>query len=209
MSENYENNLNLYDQKKLIYHDKLLGSWMTYRLEQDKTFLIFSAGAISLFITLLTTVKFPSIWSLVFIYLAIIAFLTTGLVIVYLTFDKNSDYVKSILNEIEHDMNTVDKHLNVLDKITRIGFLLGIIFALISGTISATYNFELRKNPMSDNKKFESHALDSIRGLHTLKPALATNPSKEKGLHDLKDLKPKAPEQPVNTNSKVPGKKIS
>ncbi len=149
---------------------------------------------------------------IVFIFIAILAFLLTALIILYLTFSKNADYILSILLQVKE--GCVNKELFGLDKFTRWAFFIGIVFALISGIICATYKVDSKGKHMSKNEKIVSQksitAMDSLRDLHALKPTVNTNKNdspKNQGFPNLEELKAKASMPTPNNNSKLQDKK--
>ena len=116
------------DDKKKEYYAAQANAWFNTRLEYDKSLLVLSAGAIGLLVTLLTTVGVET-FTLLYIYIGSLICFIICLFSVLTIFFWNSKHLEDLIA----GKKTYDSLLAVLDKISIVTFIIGIILASIIG----------------------------------------------------------------------------
>lgn len=138
VEESYQNAQKNHEKKALVYYEHLLDSLIITRMEYDKSLLLISIGGVGLLITLLTTLKFPSIYYILFFIISILALLITGIMIAY-TFYISTTYIKFILANQNKKAEKENKKLKLLRWIIVFSFTSGIAFAVGVGILAAVY----------------------------------------------------------------------
>ena len=127
--------------KEVAYYSAIVQGWINTRMERDKSLLTLSAAALGLLVTLLTSVGVKSILLAAFYALAIICF-TCALITAIKIFRRNADYLEKIAQEKDKEnLKTEEVCLRKLDKLLYLSFIIGVVFALVIGVISAINNF--------------------------------------------------------------------
>ena len=159
------------EQKAIEFYAASVNAWYASALEHDKSIFTIANGAIALLITLLTTVGFEGLFSLILFVTAIISFLIT-IALLLLVFRKNQVYIQQVLTNGEVE------NLGILDRAAQIVFGLGVLFACALGVnvaIISVHNKQAEKEctMATDNKPTQNqrtHAFDSVNGAANLQP---------------------------------------
>ena len=156
------------NDKAVQFYAAKANAWFNTKLEYDKSLLILSAGAIGLLITLLTTVGVKSITLLLIFIVAIISFIICLIAILGI-FSRNAKHLEDLIQ----NKNINDSVLSILDSVTILSFILGVILTSIIG-ISIATNEVLRKEIMMTDKKetVQKNVFlkDSFNGAKNLSP---------------------------------------
>jgi hypothetical protein len=158
-----------YKAKSKLFYSAMISAWLNTRLERDKQLLGLSATSIGLLVTLLRTVGVSSRLQIVFFALALFAFLTTLISVVYIL-GENSTHIENLLAGSE----TKRKSLTVLDTVAGISFIMGIMLVITIGIHSAVVNLNDKGIAMSQeqirNIRIERVQNDSLNGADKLRP---------------------------------------
>ena len=133
------------DQKEVEFYAAKANAWFSTKLEYDKSLLFLSAGAIALLVTLLTTVGVNSILSL-FIFTGAVSSFVICLFSLLAIFNGNAKHLEMLISG-KHENDGV---LALLDNISIISFVIGVILTAIIGLSTATNIFILKENAMSE-----------------------------------------------------------
>ena len=161
-------------QKNVEFYAASVTAWYASALEHDKSIFALAAGAIALLVTLLTTVGFEELASLVLFAIAILSFLVT-IASLLQVFRKNQDYIQQMLVS-----GRVENHptLKLLDRTAQISFGVGVLFAAAVGFNVAITSFHKKQAEKehamaTENKSTQTqraHAFDSVNGAASLQP---------------------------------------
>ena len=77
--EPFEYSQKIYEKRLLIYYEHLLDSWMSSRMEYDKSLLLISMGGVGLLTSLLMTIPSLSFYNVLFFVLSISALLVSAI----------------------------------------------------------------------------------------------------------------------------------
>lgn len=158
------------EEKEIQYYSAIVNSWITTLFERDKGLLSLSAGGIAIVVTLITTIGYGNLVTLILSYVAIILFIIS-LVSVLIIFRRNADYLENVINDNQKE----DECLKMLDKITITTFITGIIFASAAGiTISINKYMEtaMPKKNTNINKTSKQDSLNKISSMQPLQKSL-------------------------------------
>jgi hypothetical protein len=163
-------------QKSVEFYAASVAAWYASAIEHDKSIFALAGGGIALLITLLTTVGFEDITTLVLFALAVGSLLIT-LITLLIVFNSNQEYIRRMLtSEVVID----DPSLRLLDKVARATFAVGVLFACFVGFSAAITSFNNKRaekeRVMATEKKSPqtqvTHAFDSVNGASSLQPQM-------------------------------------
>jgi hypothetical protein len=179
-------------QKDIQHYSASVTAWFDSALEHDKSLLTLAAGGIGLLLTLLTTVGVSSCVALVLYALAIAAFLTT-IVCVLFIFKRNKTHIEEVIHGARIGG---DRVLTILDVVASISFGFGALLAAVIGVVSATSSFTNRSIEMSNKERID--ILESMNNLTRLQVSAPTEIKSFSGASRLRI------DQPISTQPVTP-----
>ena len=136
--------------KEVEYYSQAVSAWFATRLEADRSLLAISAGAIGLFLTLLSAFHIPNVVVAILFILALLSFLLV-IVVVLIIFRKNADYLQKVLTEGAGR----DPLLGFLDVVAAWSFGIGVVLSVIIGMYVAINNASLEGKMSSEENRLE------------------------------------------------------
>jgi len=143
------------NEKSNLYYSALLNAWFTTHISHSKSLLTIAGGGTAVLVTLLTTVGIASLYSGIFLVLAIVCFLITifsvikiynlntkriQLEISYLKEKINVD--NSNMNKVERKIKKLKKSMKFRDSISQKSLMVGVILSLLFGITNVKINME-------------------------------------------------------------------
>ena len=154
--------------KEIEFYAAKVNAWFNTKLEYDKSLLVLSAGAIGLLITLLTTSGVRTITLLFLFGVAIVSFVVC-LGSVLAIFLRNAKHLESLIAGKTGN----DSLLEILDSISIVSFILGVVLAAIIGMATAANQVFTTEAIMSDKKDTTQHNVplrESFNGAANVAP---------------------------------------
>jgi uncharacterized membrane protein YgcG len=170
-----------YEAKDKVFYAAMISAWINTKLERDKQLLGLSVTAIGFLVALLRTVGVSDLAQLGLFSFALFAFLVT-IISVIAILGENAAHIEKMLDSSE----TESKALTVLDKVSGISFVAGMVLIVIIGINSALINLGEKGKSMPQENPSETTPLtvfckDSWNGISKLRPqppkAAQTNPT--------------------------------
>ena len=177
--------------KNVVHYQVLLSAWIESRMEQDKTIITLSAGAIALLVTIITTVGIKGFWQYLFATTAFAGFIT-AICSCLPIYQLNAKHLEENLRS-ESTENTSNL-LKKLDKITIRSFYTGIVcFVLMALFVSfqKTGGLTMAEKKQGAPKKVEK-IQESVSGIKKLSPQEIEIGKSLEGINNLspQNLKP-------------------
>lgn len=113
-------------QKDIAFYASCVQAWINTRMEVDKSILTLSTGGIGLLVTLLISIGIDTVLELIVYIAAIVFFLITISINLYV-FERNSEYLEKVIE------NENPKSLKGYDTLKKYTFIFALILALLIG----------------------------------------------------------------------------
>ena len=120
------------EQKELAHYTALVNSWVTTKMEFDKSLITLSGAGIAGLITLLTTVGFLGRVGGVLYCVSVLFFVGT-IAIILITLQKNAQHIEDAINQ----KSPKSMHLRYLDYTSWVCFAVAVITAIGIGVVAA------------------------------------------------------------------------
>lgn len=142
----------LQDQKYIAYYSSVINAWLGTNLELDKNLLTLSAGGVGILLSIITAfgVKSPLMLTL---FIGGLFCFTTCIICILIIFNKNADYLTSIIEHDHKKETALLEILKILDKFSRYSFSIGLIIACAIGIITAYTSLNAQENTVSHDEK--------------------------------------------------------
>jgi hypothetical protein len=173
-----------HDKRQLAHYAATVAAWYGTKMEHDKSLLTLAAAAIGVLITLVT--KFPvSSYGEMSLFASALVFFIVCLIAVLAIYKRNSTHLENL---IHHDARS-DRWLTILDWISLISFVSGIILASALGILMAVESFK-ETNVAGNEKKGPIVSNDSVNRAISTRP-VAIDPL-SKSFNQAANMKPQA-----------------
>lgn len=190
--------------KNVAHYQVLLSAWITTRMEQDKTIITLSAGAIALLVTIITTVGVKGFWQYFFAITALAGFIT-AICSCLPIYQVNAKHLEESLRS-ESTENT-SKLLKKLDKITIRSFYAGIVCAVLMAvfiSFQKTGGLTMAEKKQGAPKKVEK-IQESVNGVKKLSPQEIEIGKSLEGINNLSPQNlPSSPSTTSQDSNKTP-----
>jgi hypothetical protein len=194
-----------YDKRELAHYAATVAAWYSTKMEHDKSLLTLAAAAIGVLITLVTKFPVGSYWEMSLFASSLLTFIVC-LIAVLAIYKRNSTHLENL---IHHDERS-DRWLTVLDWMSLISFVSGIILASALGILLAVDSFK-ETNVAGNEKKGPIMSNDSVNRAISTRP-VAIHPL-SKSFNQAANMKPQASttrplppaQQPAPTTSSPTG----
>lgn len=156
-------------QKDVAFYAAAVNAWFNTSIEHDKRIITLAASGVGLLVTLITVFGVYSILDLVLYIVAIIIFLATIILVLYV-FRLNRIYIEKVLNGT---ISGNDHELNIIDRLVLLIFTLGVFLTMIIGIYIAIHSYTSNEDKMSNKTTESTQAVPlrkSFNGAHNLKP---------------------------------------
>lgn len=158
---------NIDNQKHVEYYSQSVNAWYLTALERDKSILTIASGGIALLVSLMTTSGINSYLVFYFYIISIIFFLISIITIIMILNENKKDIENVINNTGENECDFINK-----DKLAFWTFILGIIFTMLIGIISAYESLKKKEIEMSkDTNKSTQSSNESFKGNTNIQPS--------------------------------------
>jgi hypothetical protein len=158
--------------KNIEHYAVLLEAWIQNRMERDKTVVTLSAAGVGLLVTVLTTVGIRHSWMMALYGASFLGFFVS-IVVALRLYSKNADLIE---NELRGSQSTTYRQINLkpYDRVSFLAFLVGALFAVAIGCVSALSNQriaeEAMRKPSSTERTQPTLEKRSVDGIQNLRP---------------------------------------
>lgn len=154
-----------HDKKLLAHYAATVAAWYTTKMEHDKSLLTLSTAAVGVLITVITKFAIATSMEMGVLAAALLAFIVC-LVSVLAVYKRNCTHLVNVIRNDE----PIDKWLTVLDWISLISFVSGIILASTLGILMAIDSLK-ETNVAGNDKKGPIAYNDSLNKAMSTRPA--------------------------------------
>jgi len=164
--------------EEIAWYSVLLQSWVTTRMERDKSILTLSGGGIGLLVTLLVSFGVKTQCEVLVYFISLTAFIMAVLCALWI-FSRNSKYITRLhRNRKEHE---ADPLLGMLDRILIGAFITGIVATVALGLVTVqrrqqteegAASMTLKKDGSSDTGEDKRASLNELGELRRVDESL-------------------------------------